>query len=500
MARTKGSDDLFRLIHSLTPEEKGYFKKFARRHSNDGNKYLQLFDSINAQEKFEESTLKKIYKGYADMKVYLFNLVLDALMLLDVNSNEHSKIARQWFHTRILNRKGLATKSIQLSKRAIEHTEQQEVFWMEYNLRKNLYEMEKHGWAVQERAQQNQLFFDDLRRLHLKMEEEEEIQELMQQLNDISYTNSFSGKYNADFDKDMNLAILFEPKSTINAERLRYAALNIYCYVKQDFKNQLEYAWQFYKYEKNLWENAHPMAQYEKRVKSIRAVILGSLYQNKPEDVFALVEEMHGIKAAHRVDEVENELCYFTYNQYACWGTCRHKEGEAFTKEHFPHKLIAEFGKRFRLFIMEIYKFKVLFEFSNRNHQQLLKTIADFQTLNLKKTAPFHYRSCELIKILVQVESNAFHILPQLVTTNMKHLQSYGLTAGEKQVFSTFKKMNAANKRKVLTELKKRLEEGKEDLRIFQSINMKTWLTTQIGNRPMADVMAENRLKPGAEL
>lgn len=45
--RTTGSDDLYRLIHSLTTEEKGYFKKFAKRHTSGGNKYLQLFDDIN---------------------------------------------------------------------------------------------------------------------------------------------------------------------------------------------------------------------------------------------------------------------------------------------------------------------------------------------------------------------------------------------------------------------------------------------------------------------
>ncbi len=57
--RTTGSDDLYRLIHSLTTEEKGYFKKLALRHSPKGSKHLKLFDAIAAQKTFEEASLKK---------------------------------------------------------------------------------------------------------------------------------------------------------------------------------------------------------------------------------------------------------------------------------------------------------------------------------------------------------------------------------------------------------------------------------------------------------
>ena len=54
MARTTGSDEVYKLIHSLTTEEKGYFKKFALRHTSEGNRYLELFEAINQQNTFEE--------------------------------------------------------------------------------------------------------------------------------------------------------------------------------------------------------------------------------------------------------------------------------------------------------------------------------------------------------------------------------------------------------------------------------------------------------------
>ena len=75
MARLVGSDDLFRLIHSLTPEEKGYYKKLAKRHTARGTNYVKLFDAINEQEVFEEKTLKEQFKHYAVMKVYLKDMI-----------------------------------------------------------------------------------------------------------------------------------------------------------------------------------------------------------------------------------------------------------------------------------------------------------------------------------------------------------------------------------------------------------------------------------------
>lgn len=95
MARTKGSDELYKLIHSLTTEEKGYFKKFAQRHTASGNQYLQLFDIISKQQTFEETELKKNYKSYARMKVYLKDLITDAMLMHYRNNHPHIHLLNQ---------------------------------------------------------------------------------------------------------------------------------------------------------------------------------------------------------------------------------------------------------------------------------------------------------------------------------------------------------------------------------------------------------------------
>ncbi len=90
MAKTP-SDRLYRLIRSLTPHEKRYFRLFIGQKMESSNKYQQLFEAIAAMETFDEEALKlKIYKNqppkgkkYSELKAYLYDLVLKSLQSFD---------------------------------------------------------------------------------------------------------------------------------------------------------------------------------------------------------------------------------------------------------------------------------------------------------------------------------------------------------------------------------------------------------------------------------
>ena len=80
------SEDLFKLIKSLTPNEKGYFKKFSRIHVREGkNNYMLLFEAIDKQSIYEEQALihkfrnEQFVKQFPVAKNYLYNLILKAL-------------------------------------------------------------------------------------------------------------------------------------------------------------------------------------------------------------------------------------------------------------------------------------------------------------------------------------------------------------------------------------------------------------------------------------
>ncbi len=123
----KASDDLFRLIKSLTKSEKGYFKKFASRNSQGGkSNYISIFDSIDKMEGYDEDALKKKLKDkqlaaqLPVYKVYLFNLILKALQQYGSFENTDTKLAEMIAGARILAKKQMPREALKILRKAKE--------------------------------------------------------------------------------------------------------------------------------------------------------------------------------------------------------------------------------------------------------------------------------------------------------------------------------------------------------------------------------------------
>ena len=123
----KASDDLFRLIKSLTKSEKGFFKKFAARNSSGGkSNYINLFDAIESIESYDDETLKKKLQDQPFVnqipvyKVYLFNLILKALQQYGTYENTDTKISDMVAGARILVKKQMPKEAQKILKKAKE--------------------------------------------------------------------------------------------------------------------------------------------------------------------------------------------------------------------------------------------------------------------------------------------------------------------------------------------------------------------------------------------
>lgn len=494
MARTKGSDELYRLIHALTTEEKGYFKKFAKRHTPKGNKQLELFDAINRQKEFEEETLKKKFNGYADMKVYLFETILNSLYLSDKETGIEGELLRSWFHMRYLNKKGLKDKAAQLNKQVITKARSAEVFWLENEFLRMQNDMEKHGWEMAERAELNRKFFEELAQAKQKQNERDVYYELERKLLEFNYTKTFNTKFNRkEFDKQVPLSALKKPGKmlTVRAEKMRLSALSMYYSVTRETKENVNAAVETYELEKRLWKEKHPLARWSHYVGAIRALMVAYLYSNQPELVFVLNEEMRSLKGEMKVQNAENEFCYFTYQMYAYWHCARHAEGEAFVKNGFPKKLITEYGERFYPYVLEIYRYKVLFEISNKNYKQVFISMADFEAQGIKKDAPVYYKSCQLAQILLQVELKEYQLLPSMVDSAIKRLE---LTPAETTLLKAVKKLTAVNRVQVLKKLWKELPtEFPGKVVLFNAIVGTSWLEAMVTGKPLEKIMKDNQ-------
>lgn len=106
------SDQLFRLIKSLEPSEKGYFKKFAKSYGKTQN-YLLIFDAIDAQEMYDEAAIlhkfrkQSFAKQFSVAKNYLWDLILRSQRQYRADSSKFSRLNTYLENGEILFEKGL---------------------------------------------------------------------------------------------------------------------------------------------------------------------------------------------------------------------------------------------------------------------------------------------------------------------------------------------------------------------------------------------------------
>ncbi len=125
------SEQLFRLIKSLSKTEKGYFKKFSSLHiMGEKNNYVKLFDAIDQMREYDEEKVKeklsgeRFIKRLSSEKVYLNNLILKSMTAFhssrSMDAQLHDRIRQIGFlFSKGLHEHGnkLLTKTILLAKK-----------------------------------------------------------------------------------------------------------------------------------------------------------------------------------------------------------------------------------------------------------------------------------------------------------------------------------------------------------------------------------------------
>ena len=117
----KVSDNLHKLIKSLTKPEKRYFKVFASRHViGDKNNYLTLFDAMDRQSEYDEPKLLRKFKNEAFINRFsitknrLYQSVLKSLDAFHSNSSIEAQLKRQIHCAEIMFNKSLYDQSEKL--------------------------------------------------------------------------------------------------------------------------------------------------------------------------------------------------------------------------------------------------------------------------------------------------------------------------------------------------------------------------------------------------
>jgi hypothetical protein len=127
----KPSQDLFELIHSLSPAEKRHF----RVQGGSEVQYMQLFDEVLGMERYREADLKEVVQTdyLAVAKRHLYQLILEDLSRTAPDTS--ARQVRQGIeHIRILKGKGLREQCSKLLKRYKKKAVQNDLFRLQLEL------------------------------------------------------------------------------------------------------------------------------------------------------------------------------------------------------------------------------------------------------------------------------------------------------------------------------------------------------------------------------
>lgn len=116
------TDKLFKLIKSMTPAEKRYFK---RHYGSESNTLTHLYDAINIQKDYDEESIKTQFPGKVAINLKVYKFQLEQLLLKSLTSHRHgsnlgSKIRMGLEHFEILLEKNL----LRMAEKQLKKTKQ----------------------------------------------------------------------------------------------------------------------------------------------------------------------------------------------------------------------------------------------------------------------------------------------------------------------------------------------------------------------------------------
>jgi len=253
------SDKLYRLIHSLSPAEKRYFRIFIHGKTERSSKYLHLFEQMDAQNAFDEVSLKsKIYnhpapggKKYSELKSYLYNLLLKSLQAFDEQQSVQFKLNELMQSVVVLYKRGHYDDCRDLLQKAAKIALQYEDFGSQLNIIR---------WEKQLAYTRMDVDFLHKKLEQLQYQEEQALQHLR---NTSEYQKAFFQVYTANFRREApqrnerRTALLHDligqgdafsdpDRATSHKSRVAYyRTLNIYYYATAQYE-------QFYESGKKL--------------------------------------------------------------------------------------------------------------------------------------------------------------------------------------------------------------------------------------------------------
>lgn len=488
MARTTGSDDLFKLIHSLSPEERGYFKKLSGRHSAADKIYVRIFDDIVTQAEFEETSLKKKYANYVVLKVRLFDQILQSLVLQQKDDHK-LQLLQEIMHISLLRDKGLSNKAEQVAQKALDRSLETGEFALAYELTHLVYHLRKQSWKPGDRLRHIRQYEADCQEVIAKMLNREQYVLATQKLMAIELDH-LSGSQNAiDIDKMPDIRFLRDKTRVLSVsnERHRLLALRQYYTVKSDAENFVKASKDLYAHEMSLWQNDDPLRSAEMLVKVIAGYVSALIIMTRSAEADEVVEQLNTIKLPGKTLRDENALRYTYLKQYTLWALGKHKQGMDFSREMLNSLNRHKDVQRYRSYFMEVLRSKLLFEFSCGDFKSMQLTIHQLDEMNVKSSYPNYLKSIEILNILSLADIKNYAALKKSIALLPEKTRNIALSSSEKSVLATLKKIRPDNEKEIWKQMKESLVA--DPVLIFGQPTMLYWVESKLTKKSIGTII-----------
>ncbi|MDC1404025.1 hypothetical protein N8328_06435, partial [Crocinitomicaceae bacterium] len=173
----KPSNELFKLINSLSKSEKRFFKLSSSLQTGEKN-YLKIFDFIEKQSKYDEDELKQHFnkerfiQHLPSEKNHLYRLILKSLRSYYSDNTVSSQLKQEIKNVEILYNKALFRECDKFVSRAKKVAKDNEKFyyWFELiswekKLLEEAYEAGEFGKDLDELIEEEQIVIEKLRNL-----------------------------------------------------------------------------------------------------------------------------------------------------------------------------------------------------------------------------------------------------------------------------------------------------------------------------------------------
>jgi len=486
----KPSDELHKLIHSLTANEKGYFAKFAQRQSELGKAYIRLFNAIQQQEVYNEAVLRKKFKDLAVLKSYLKELILQTLRFFGTDNNNPNLILdKNMIYASILARKGLLKSAAKLIEQSIEIADDNSLFekklvllsqLLDIKMReiipekkwKFLYDMNNITTATQKQQYNITRLVFEQRKIYTLTEGRSIGMAVSKRLSEI----------------DVKFIISRKNSLSVNEKSICLNSLGAYYDLMEDTAKMYQAFAENLSFNKKLFHpakaNSNEVARYSRALYNFikTAIATNHLKEAKRE-----LANWLKLKENDPERRTTNVFYHILLLQDLAWQEKAFERSSKETVRLMEQKEIKEKLPVFTMLGTSILTNLILFQFISGQYKEAYLTMQEFFLLNKKLKDEQLETDTLLLNVLLQFEMG---------NEDLAYQSAQLLYRSQSKKTKTTINGIVLALRKFLTERKKNLSApypSSLNYKIYRLLPLNHWLLSKSSGRPLGDIMRESK-------